>query len=66
MLGILYYVNFSDQILYSYDGTNTTALTKTGYHYADFVMDAKKSRLISVREDHTDTNRKEPINSIVA
>jgi hypothetical protein len=62
----LYYANFSDQLLYKYDGTNATPLTKEGYRYADFVVDEKNARIVSVREDHTDKNRKEPVNSIVS
>eukprot|EP01119_Soliformovum_irregulare_P009576 TRINITY_DN22_c2_g1_i1.p1 TRINITY_DN22_c2_g1~~TRINITY_DN22_c2_g1_i1.p1 ORF type:complete len:708 (-),score=225.91 TRINITY_DN22_c2_g1_i1:41-2164(-) len=60
--GKLFYVNFADQKIYL-DGK---AITKEGFRYSDFVMDQQRSRLISVREDHTDKSLKEPVNTVVA
>lgn len=66
----LYYVNFSDQILYKLNkgDDKPQPLTKKGYRYADFVMDEKNNRLISVREDHTGVNEanQNPTNTIVS
>ncbi|KAL0476750.1 dipeptidyl peptidase family protein [Acrasis kona] len=65
--GTLYYANFSDQILYELKpNSDPTPLTKEGYRYADIVMDKKNNRLIAVREDHTDTSKQNPTNTIVS
>jgi dipeptidyl aminopeptidase/acylaminoacyl peptidase len=64
---IVYFVNFSDQCLYRQaPGTEPQKVTKvSGMRYADFIMDHRRARLISVREDHT-TEAAQAVNSIVA
>ncbi len=53
--GVLYFSNFSDQRLYRLDpgGTPQALTPAVDLRYADYVMDAERSRLIGVREDHT-------------
>ncbi|MBI1293721.1 prolyl oligopeptidase family serine peptidase [bacterium] len=65
--GVLYFVNFADQVLYcvAKDG-NSQPLTPGGdLRYADFVVDQVHNRLIAVCEDHRMSSR-EAVNSIVA
>jgi len=66
----MFYSNFKDQRLYSYqvvlDEQKKEApvpLTPVGYRYADAVWHQKRNLLFCVREDHT-TGAKEPINTI--
>jgi dipeptidyl aminopeptidase/acylaminoacyl peptidase len=66
--GTVYFSNFTDQRIYrKRKGAEVPeALTpEGGMRYADSVVDARRNRLIAVREDHTESAR-EAINSIVA
>jgi len=64
--GVTFFSNFDDQRLYRHaPGAPPLALTSPGYFYADCVVDAPRSRLLCVREDHTKAGH-EPINTIVA
>ena len=64
--GVVYFANFADQRLYRQEeGEAPTAITpEAPLRYADGVFDAKRGRIICVREDHTGDS--EPINAIVA
>ncbi len=64
--GIIYFSNFSDQRLYRQrPGSPPDPLTpEQGYCFADGIMDRRRSRIICLREDHTDPDR-EPVNTIV-
>ena len=71
--GTVYFSNFSDQRLYRYRPGEAApvALTPEGYRYADGVWDAKRRRIVCVREDHTGCSKgpqgaSEPVNTIVA
>lgn len=66
--GAIYFSNFSDQRLYwqPVGGTPeplTPPLTDSEFRYADAIAD--QTRLICVREDHTDKST-EPVNAIVS
>ena len=64
--GTIYFSNFDDQRLYRQSpGQAPEALTPKGYFYADFRLDARRTRLIGVREDHSGSDA-EPPNTIVA
>lgn len=64
--GVVYFVNFTDQRIYRQrDGAPPQPLTREGpWRYADMVLDARRDRLICVREDHGGDG--EPENTIVA
>jgi dipeptidyl aminopeptidase/acylaminoacyl peptidase len=65
--GTVFFSNFADQRIYRLDrgGDAPVPLTPGGrWHYADAVVDAARSRLICVREDHTVEGR-ECVNEIV-
>src|SRR5689334_20843434 len=68
--GIVYFCNDADQRLYRQEGEGTpVAITPDparprGLRYADGVLDARRGRMIWVREDHT-TAAQEPINTLV-
>ena len=64
--GVVYFSNFADQRLYRQeDGEEPTAITPDApLRYADGVFDAKRGRIICVREDHAGDG--EPVNAIVA
>src|SRR5207249_3185734 len=64
--GVLYFSNFEDQRLYRQaSGSEAQALTPAAdVRYADAVLDAKRGRLVCVREDHRDASR-EAVNTIV-
>jgi dipeptidyl aminopeptidase/acylaminoacyl peptidase len=64
--GVIYFSNFADQRLYRQRiGESPEPLTpEVDLRYADSVVDAKRDRLICVREDHTGAG--EPTNTIVA
>jgi len=63
--GRVCFTNDSDQRIYHYSpGTDPVALTAAGpYRFADMILDAKRNRLISIRENHQDDG--EPINELV-
>ena len=52
--GVVYFSNFTDQRLHRGEGTTVRTLTPEGrWFYADPVVDARRRRLVCVREDHT-------------
>ncbi|HEY0006565.1 MAG TPA: S9 family peptidase [Pyrinomonadaceae bacterium] len=65
--GTLYFTNFVDQRLYRVrDGEEPQPLTPAvEMRYADMIFDKRRGRLISVREDHTESGR-EAVNTIVS
>ena len=65
--GAAYFSNFADQRLYSVaPGGQPEPLTASvDRRYADAIVDARRDRLIAVREDHSGSGR-EPVNEIVA
>ncbi|MEJ5197870.1 MAG: S9 family peptidase [Anaerolineae bacterium] len=65
--GVVYFANFADQRLYRQEvGAAPRPITPEGaLRYADAVMDARRGRLICVREGHTAADR-EAINALVA
>jgi dipeptidyl aminopeptidase/acylaminoacyl peptidase len=54
--GVIYFSNFGDGRLYAQRASETPQpITATGpYRYADCVVDKRRSRLICVREDHSE------------
>ena len=64
----LYAVNYGDQRIYkiTIDAEPTAVTPEIAYRYADFILDAGRDRLISVREDHTNAEAHEPKNELVA
>src|SRR5215469_4234287 len=68
--GVVYFCNDADQRLYRQElGRIPAAITPDppcprGLRYADGVMDARRGRMIWVREDHT-TPAPEPVNTLV-
>ena len=68
--GVVYFCNDADQRLYRQEpGGTPVAITPDparprGMRYADGVMDARRGRMIWVREDHT-TAAPEPVNTLV-
>ena len=63
--GAVYGVNFSDQRVYRLGGSAPEPITAPGpFMYADFERDARRNRLICVREDHSGTG--EAVNTLVA
>jgi len=65
--GSVYFSNFSDQRLYRQEGQSVPEpLTAPGdVRYADGCLDQTRSRIVCVREDHTNQDS-EAVNSIVA
>ena len=64
--GVVYFANFADQRMYRQEGDGEpVAITpETPLRYADGVFDAKRGRIVCVREDHSGDG--EPANAIVA
>ena len=64
--GVIYFVNFKDQHLYSWKPGGFLEVLTPGdsCRYADFTLDRTRGRLICVREDHTGMS--EVVNTIVA
>ena len=64
--GVLYFSNFEDQRLYRQPAESEPQpfTPAADLRYADAVLDAKRGRLICVREDHRDGSR-EAVNTIV-
>jgi len=68
--GIVYFCNDADQRLYRQEAGGPPIATTPepdqprGLRYADGVMDARRGRMIWVREDHT-TAAPEPVNTLV-
>jgi len=64
--GDVYFSNFADQRLYLQPGGGApVALTPPGFFYADLRRDARRGRLVAVREDHRKGDA-EPAAAIVA
>jgi dipeptidyl aminopeptidase/acylaminoacyl peptidase len=65
--GAIYFSNFEDQLLYKYEhGKPPVKITNnTDQRHADYFHDAKRKRLICVREDHSDKDL-EAVNTVVA
>ena len=66
--GVLYFSNYVDQRLYrqSQQDSIPIPITSEGpYRYADYRTDLTRNRLISIREDHSDSSN-EPTNTIVS
>ena len=65
--GVVHFSNFADQRLYrqTSESAPQPITPETDLRYADAVIDAKRNRLICVREDHTDTER-EATNALVS
>lgn len=65
--GAVYFSNFEDQLLYKYEhGKSPVKKTNnTDQRHADFFNDAKRKRLICIREDHSD-KALEAVNTIAA
>ena len=64
--GIVYFSNYADQRIYRQQpGEAPAPLTpEKAWRFADAIMDAKRQRLVCIREDHTEAPR-EAVNSIV-
>ena len=67
--GVIYASNFVDQRIYRIESAGSAPpqpITPAGqWFYADATLDAKRRRLIVVREDHADSSR-EPVNALVS
>ena len=65
--GTVFFSNFKDQRLYRQDagGAPQPITPEKDYRYSDPVFDARRDRLLAVREDHTVEGR-EAVNTIVA
>lgn len=65
--GIVYFTNYTDQRLYRQErGGLPRAITPDAdVRHADMTVDARRGRVIAVREDHT-TGAREAVNTIVA
>lgn len=65
--GVVYFSHFADNRLHlAADGAAPAPLTAAGANrYADFVVDASRSRLVSVREDHS-AGGAYPVNTVCA
>lgn len=65
--GVAYFCNNEDQRIYFFrTGEMPVALTRRdACHYADAIHDARRNRLIAVREDQSDVTR-EAVNTLVA
>jgi dipeptidyl aminopeptidase/acylaminoacyl peptidase len=69
--GTAYFSNFADQRIYRVDTragapSEPVAVTPPGdWFYADAIVDRMRSRLVCVREDHTEPGR-EPVNTLVS
>ena len=65
--GVVYFSNFSDQQLYRVDqnGNQTQLTDMRGARFADFILDQKRNRLLSVMEKHT-PEQAEAVNCIVS
>jgi dipeptidyl aminopeptidase/acylaminoacyl peptidase len=64
--GLVCFSNFADNRLYLLQGGVATALTPEGpFRYADFIVDAPRQRLVTVREDHS-AGSAQPVNTLCA
>jgi dipeptidyl aminopeptidase/acylaminoacyl peptidase len=65
--GVVYFSNFADQRIYRLaPGKDAQPITPQGdWFYADFALDARRARLIAVREDHSEPGH-EPVNTLVS
>ena len=68
--GHIYFVNFADQRLYHQApaAAEPGSLTPGGgdLRYADMVVDARRARLVAVREDHSAAPEHEAVNTLVS
>ncbi len=62
----VYAVNYADQRIYNLTQESQPLTPEIAYRYADFVLNEGRDRLISIREDHSDTTAREPKNELVA
>jgi dipeptidyl aminopeptidase/acylaminoacyl peptidase len=64
--GTIYFSNFADQRLYrqALDSVPQAITPEKNFRYSDMVVDARRGRLVAVREDHTVEGR-EAVNTIV-
>ena len=65
--GAVYFVNFADQRIYRQQGEGAPQAVTTGdkRRYADAIHDARRNRVVCVREDSA-AGGHEPVNSLVA
>jgi dipeptidyl aminopeptidase/acylaminoacyl peptidase len=65
--GVIHFSNFADQRIYrqTYGSTPQPVTLSEKMYYADGVIDRRRNRMISVREDHTAPGR-DAINTIVS
>jgi len=65
--GTVWFANYDDQRLYRQDpGSDPKPITPPAdIRHADFMVDAKRRRVVAVREDHT-TGAREAVNTLVA
>jgi dipeptidyl aminopeptidase/acylaminoacyl peptidase len=65
--GTIYFSNFADQRLYrqTSDSAPQPITPEESYRYSDTIIDARRTRLVAVREDHTVEGR-EAVNTIVS
>jgi dipeptidyl aminopeptidase/acylaminoacyl peptidase len=65
--GAVYFSNFSDQRVYrqTQDSAPRAITPEASLRFADFVVDARRSRLVAVREDHR-TEGREAVNTLVS
>jgi len=63
--GVIYFTHFADQRTYRLEagGTPTALTPAVDVRHADFSIDARRQRLIAVREDHT-TGSAQPVNTV--
>ena len=64
--GNIYFSNFSDQRIYrqTREGVPEPITPEAPMHYADYIIDRQRGRLIAVREDNSGDG--EPVNTIVS
>jgi dipeptidyl aminopeptidase/acylaminoacyl peptidase len=65
--GTVWFINFKDQRLYRQDGGGTPRpiTPAADVRHADMAVDARRGRLLAVREDHT-TGASEAVNTLVS
>jgi dipeptidyl aminopeptidase/acylaminoacyl peptidase len=65
--GTIFFSNFADQRLYcqAFDSAPRAITPEKNFRFSDMVVDARRGRLVAVREDHTVEGR-EAVNTIVS